>query len=315
MAVLATKETFKELLPRKPYYCDEMGWTRIAGCNIAIYAAHIQFNGPTHKQWLVFDIDRHDAYDLLQDPHVPPPNIICINPVNNHAHLYYLLETPVRTAPDGSAHALRYCAAVEQALRTRLGGDVGYARLLAKNPLHPYWHTMFWRKEPYSLGELADWFTKEELNAPVKAREIDGLKRNVTTFEILRHWAYSAIKQLDPCDGYDRWHLAVYERCAAIQHGFINPLSASEVRAIAKSVARWTYQRLRGIFKSHTPAFIQTQRERGKKGGQCKGMAYEPKRAEALTMRRSGMTIKAIAEQLEVSEKSINRWTQSERGQ
>lgn len=71
---------------------------------ISLFTRHISSSmARLYKQWLVFDIDRHDAYDLLQDPHVPPPNIICINPVNNHAHLYYLLETPVRTAPDGSA--------------------------------------------------------------------------------------------------------------------------------------------------------------------------------------------------------------------
>ena len=311
---MAILRAFESLLPEKPYYCDDMGCTRIAGRDLARYAAHIQFNGPTHKYWLVFDIDRHDAYDLLHDPHIPPPNLLCINPLNNHAHAYYWLETPVRTAPDGSARALRYCAAIERALCARLGADVRYAGLLAKNPLHPHWHTFQWRAKPYSLGELADWFSQEELNAPKpKIEEIDGLGRNVETFEKLRQWAYKAIQQLDPATDYDRWLSAVFQRCAALQLGFDNPLPASEVKSIAKSVARWTYQRFHK--QGHSIAFLEKQRERGKKGGQAKGEAYSDKRSEALTMRRSGMTIKAIAEQLEVSEKSIKRWTQSERGQ
>ena len=310
---MAILKAFESLLPKKPYYCDEMGCTRIASRELARYAAHIQPNGPTHKYWLVFDIDRHDAYDLLHDPHVPAPNILCINPANNHAHAYYLLETPVRTAPDASARALRYCAAVERALCHRLGADVRYSGLLAKNPLHPHWHTFQWRPKPYTLTELADWFDQDELNAPGKPEEFDGLSRNVETFEKLRLWAYRAIRQLNTTDGYDRWCSAVFERCAAIQLGFNNPLPVSEVKAIAKSVARWTYQRF--ACHGHSETFLTRQRERGRKGGQCKSMHYEPKRSEALTMRRSGMTIKAIAEQLQVSEKSIKRWTHSERGQ
>ena len=169
---------------------------------------------------------------------------------------------------------------------------------------------------PHSLGELADWFTKEELNAPLEPLDLDDKDRewrNVITFEKLRLWSYRAIQQLDPADGYERWHNAVFQRCVGIQQQFREPLAMSEIRSIAKSVARWTYQR---FSRSHvSPAFRKKQQERGRAGGQAKGMAYESKRIDALLLRRSGMTIKRIAEQLGVSEKSIKRWTQSERGQ
>lgn len=314
---MAILKTFESLLPEKPYYCDETGALRIAGRDLARYAAHIQFNGPTHKSWLVFDIDRADTYDLLQDPHIPSPNILPINPANGRGHAYYLIETPVRTALDGSSHAQRYCEAIERALCKRLGADAAYSGLIAKNPLHPHWYTLQLREKPYTLSELADWFTREELNAPWEPLDLedDGTeRRNVITFEKLRMWSYRAIQQLDHADGYERWYSAVFQRCTAIQQPFSKgPLPASEIKAVAKSVAGWTYKRFRT--KGHSEAFLQTQRARGKKGGQAKAMAYEPKRSEALTMRRSGMTIKAIAQQLEVSEKSIKRWTRSERGQ
>ncbi|MFG7662142.1 replication initiation protein, partial [Klebsiella pneumoniae] len=42
----------------------------------------------------------------------------------------------IRTAPDGNAAPLRYAAAIEAALREKLGADMGYSGLICKNPLH-----------------------------------------------------------------------------------------------------------------------------------------------------------------------------------
>lgn len=308
---MAILKAFESLLPDKPYYCDATGSLRIAGRSLARSAAHIQFNGPTHKRWLVFDIDRSDACDLLKDHHIPKPNILCINPQNGHAHAYYLLETPVRTALDASTKALRYCEAIERALCVRLDADTGYSGLIAKNPLHPHWFTWPLRDRAYSLNELADWFSQDELNAtwePLDCNDSDSERRNVITFEKLRLWSYRAIQQLDPADGYERWHNAVFQRCVGIQQQFRESLPASEIKAIAKSVARWTYQRFR--VKGHSEAFLQKQQALAKRGGQAKREAYSEKRAEALLLRRSGMSVRQISEQLKVSEKSIQRWTQ-----
>lgn len=307
---MAILKTFESLLPEKPYYCDDTGSLRIAGRDLARSAAHIQFNGPTHKYWLVFDIDRSDAIDLLQDPHVPSPNILSINPANGNGHAFILIDTPVRTALDGSSRALRFCEAVERALCIRFGADRGYSGLIAKNPLHPHWFTLPLRDRAYSLGELADWFSQDELNAPWEPLDCEGDDselRNVITFEKLRLWSYMAIQQLDNADGYERWHNAVFQRCAAIQQQFSKPLPTSEIKAIAKSVARWTYQRFR--VKGHSEAFLQKQQALAKRGGQAKSEAYSEKRSEAILLRRSGMSVRQISEQLKVSEKSIQRWT------
>ena len=307
---MAILKTFESLLPEKPYYCDDTGSLRIAGRDLARSAAHIQFNGPTHKRWLVFDIDRSDAYDLIQDPHVPSPNILSINPANGRAHAFYLLETPVRTALDASSRALRYCEAVERALCVQLGADKAYSGLIAKNPLHPHWVTFPLRDRAYSLGELADWFSQDELNAPwepLDCDDDDSERRNVITFEKLRLWSYRAIQQLDHADGYERWYSAVFQRCTAIQQQFSKPLPPSEIKSIAKSVARWTYQRFRG--KGHSEAFLQKQQALAKRGGQAKSEAYSEKRSEAILLRRSGMSVSQISERLKVSEKSIQRWT------
>lgn len=278
---------------------------KIRALKSALRYNHIQFNGPTNCTWLVFDIDRSDAYDLLQDPHVPTPTIACFNPKNGHAHFFYLLKTPVHKAPDSSAKALRYCAAIERALCKRLGADKGYSGLVAKNPLHSDWYTLPLRSEGYELAELADWFTQAELNE--KSPDFDyGLGYNCETFERLRHWAYRAIRQFDPSLGFDRWHLAVFERCAAIQVQINSPLPQSEVSSIAKSVAKWVYARMLG--QGHSEAFIRKQTESGRKGGQCKGLAYASKRSKALLLRQTGISTKEISQQLGVSDRTIRNW-------
>ncbi len=301
-------KAFEQSLPDHPYVWEHGSPMQIRALSCALKYNHIQFNGPTHCTWLVFDIDRSDAYDLLQDPHVPSPSIACFNPKNGHAHFYYLLKTAVRKAPDASARALRYCAAIERALCERLRADHGYAGLVAKNPLHSDWYTLALRSEGYELGELADWFTPKELGALDKTKNSYGLGRNCQTFEILRLWAYKAIRQFDRAAGFDRWYNAVFERCAAIQLQLDEPLPADEVRSIAKSVAKWVYTRIGGF--GHSEAFIQKQTERGRKGGQCKGMAYAAKRDRARSMRSDGDSINAIATALNVSRRSIINWTQ-----
>ena len=302
-------KAFEQSLPDHPYVWERGSPMQIRALKGALKHSHIQFNGPTHCKWLVFDIDRSNAYDLLQDPHVPSPSIASFNPKNGHAHFFYLLKTAVRTAPDASAKALRYCAAIERALCERLGADQGYAGLVAKNPLHSDWYTMPLRSEGYELGELADWF---DLKGPAKHEEqpVYGLGRNCETFEQLRKWAYKAIRVLDPADGFTRWYNAVFERCAGLQQQFDNPLTEPEVRAIAKSVAKWVYSRLGK--RGHSEAFIQRQTERGRKGGQCKGMAYAAKRDRARSMRSDGDSINAIAAELNVSRRSVISWTRQE---
>ncbi|EOA8959568.1 replication initiation protein [Vibrio harveyi] len=58
---------------------------------------------------------------------VTPPTwiIIATNTENGHAHLIYGLKVSIRTAPDGKSKPLRYAAAVESALRDKLGANIG----------------------------------------------------------------------------------------------------------------------------------------------------------------------------------------------
>ena len=116
---------------------------------------------------LFFDVDRTGAAIDWSDRNCPAPNITVKNPRNGHAHLLYALTLPVRTAPDASASALKYAAAIERALCEKLGADVNYSGLICKNPFHQEWQVVEWRLELYTLDELADYL---DLSASARRR-------------------------------------------------------------------------------------------------------------------------------------------------
>lgn len=250
---------FEKRLPKKPYSTDYLG----AGLNInsvkkAIKARYIQHNGPTHQYWLVFDVDRMGAAIDWADRSCPPPNFTVKNPANGHAHLFYGLQVSVRTAPDGSASALRYAAAVESALRAKLDADLGYSGLVSKNPLNPFWQVAIWEENLYTLSDLESWLDISVKNT--KTEQEYGLGRNCTLFERLRIWSYRAIRQGWP--EYGRWLEAVLTRADAY-NDFSNPLSFNEVKATARSVAKYTYKNF------SKEGFSQWQAVQGRKGGKA----------------------------------------------
>ncbi|GAS04152.1 replicase family protein [Salmonella enterica] len=99
----------------------------------------------------------------------------------------------MRTAPDASASALKYAAAIERSLCEKLGADVNYSGLICKNPFHREWQVAEWREDAYTLDELADYL---DLSASAR-RRVDkhyGLGRNCYLVEKGRKWVSRAIR-------------------------------------------------------------------------------------------------------------------------
>lgn len=293
---------FSDRLPKKPYHTDDLSLgLSIAKAQRAIKSRYIQPNGPTHKYWLVFDVDTSDAAYHWYDAEAPAPNIAVINKVNGHAHLIYGLETSIRTAPDGSSKALRYAAAVEGALRRKLNADVNYGGLICKNPLHDRWSVTTWEERLYDLDWLSDYLDLSSYKGTRRLPDY-GLGRNCNLFDYLSKWSYKAIRQGWP--DYERWFEACYERASAYNRkSFSDPLPISEVKATARSVAKWTH-------KHFTRAgFSDWQAKQGRKGGIAKGIAYNSKREASKKLREAGMSVRDIASIVGASKSAVAAWT------
>ena len=257
----ALRETFPRLIPRRPYCADVLSnGLLIRTRSIALTYRHIQLNSPATLQWLIHDIDQPGAYFAHADANLPPPNVIMINPANGHAHSAYLLATPVACHSSARMKPLRFYAAVERGIARRLQADARYGGLIAKNPLHADWRVEWRRDEAYTLEELADDLYEQDMRPHPSADLAVGAGRNVTLFDELRLNAYREVCTYQRDRGHDAWLARCAEVATAINSQFPHPLNLSEVRASAKSVAKWTWKNF------STDGFVARQSALGKRG-------------------------------------------------
>lgn len=301
------RSIFYKNLPYKPYCTNELG----AGLIIrqkktAIQMPYIQHNPPCFITSLVFDIDRSDAYFAWSDANLPTPSWIAKNRLNGHAHVGYMLATPVCTTHNAKQKIIEYTAKIQQAYSLALGADKSYSGLITKNPCHNTWENHIFDVQPYDLSYLADFVELQELKTELK--EVSGLGRNCAMFDTVRFWAYKAIRA-HLSDGFDKWHSEVLEQAKNANDAFIQPLPYSEVKATAKSIARW-------VWRNHEQAhakFIERQAAKGRKGnssqgGKARSAQYNDMRQEALKLNMLGLNNTEIADKLNVSRRSIIRW-------
>ena len=312
------KQDFYEKLPHKPYCSDDLGHgVIIRPKKMAIHKPYIQHNPPCLITSLVFDIDRSDAYFAWSDADLPTPTWIAKNPKNCHAHIGYMLAMPVCTTHRARQNVIEYLAKIEQAYSLALGADRGYSGLITKNPCHTAWENHIFDVEPYELNYLADFVELTELKTDLK--EVSGLGRNCMMFDTVRFWAYEAIRAFIS-GSPDSWYAEVLKVAINANGAFLEPLPYSEVKATAKSIARW-------VWRNHTAAhakFIERQSVKGRKGGlssdsshggKARSQQYSDMRQEALKLHIQGIKQKDIALQLNVSDRTIRTWVKKRKVQ
>jgi len=309
------KENFIKNLPHKPYCADDLRHgVIIRPKKTAIQMPYIQHNQPCLVTCLVFDIDRPDAFFAWSDANLPKPNWISQNKQNCHAHVGYMLSAPVCMSHRAKQNVLEYLAKIEQAYTFALGADRGYSGLITKNPCHQAWENHIFDVQPYDLNYLADFVELQELKTDL--REVSGLGRNCAMFDTVRYWAYKAIRA-HLSTNYDKWYEEVLEQAKNVNGGFLEPLPYSEVKATAKSIARW-------VWRNHAEAhakFIERQSTKGKigatvanakgacnLGGKIRSQQYSDIRTEALRLHIMGKSIKEISEYLNVHRNSVSKW-------
>ena len=288
---------------------DKPAYMLIRPKSIAVKKPYIQVNPPLMTIYFVFDDDKEDSALSWFDANLPAPLWTTQNSKNGHCHHCYKLEIPLCTSEFASIKAIKYAQSVYYAYAVKLGADISYSQLITKNPLHPHWRTTFWVDRAYSLDYLAD-FVDLPKKIPKKL-EVVGLGRNVTMFEKGRHWAYTAIRDYMHHNSSYEWEKAVRAQIEAINSSFEQPLPYGEVKATAKSIAKYCWDKFSEV------GFSNWQSEKARRantkgacslGGKARSQQFNDLRQRALQLHIQGMNNTKIAEHLNVSRKTITRW-------
>lgn len=302
-----------ENLPRKPYCTNDFFGLRIREKKYAISHSHIQFNHPSFKRYIVIDADYANAatawrYDFAEN--IPVPNLIVTNPENSHCHFYYELNAPVSFTESSSKKAQDFYTAVRKKLTEVLRGDLNYTGLIAKNPAHEKWIVEAPRIETYTLHELVEHLElhpneyrtgpRENL-AEEEIQNING--RNDLLFNTVRIKAYVDVRDFRS-KTYPEWEDHVKQMLFERNLEFSEPLPYSEIKATAKSIAKYCWKRDGYCYQE----FCDRQTTKAKKGGQAKSNKYIELRKKAIALLRKGKSKKIIAQILEVSYRSVLRW-------
>lgn len=303
-------------LPYRPYCTDDLACgLKIRSAETAKTQKYLQINPPTQQYYLIFDVDYEQACFSWEKAGLAPPNYVAVNPENGHAHIVYKLAEPVCTSwENGRLAPLRYLSAIEQAYRIELKADVGFSGLITRNPYKS--HTMCLHTHEYDLFELSDWL-KHDLSYYAEKEQkqgiVAGIGRNVELFDSVRKWAYRHIRSYrveNRSRLFNAWHKEVLEKALSINSEFPTPLQFSEVKATAKSIAKYCWK-TDAIAEQQ---FSQKQSEKGKLGGVASGVSRtnknEEKRKEARILSAKGNSLRKIAEILDVSKSAVGLWLQ-----
>jgi hypothetical protein len=225
-------------LPRRPYCADDpREGLKVRSIMKAIQYRHIQFNGPAAFEWLHADVDRPGAYYADSDANLPPANIVMVKRENGHAHLSWLLASPVLKLDYGHKRPIDYYRAVQRGMTNRMDADKQFGGLMLKNPLHPDWLVDWRHDRPYTLDELNDWLFNSDKRFEPRAQADTqwDAGRNIIIFDDLRAIAYREVRQFKR---HSQNREQFRSRLAAIADGinlqFHTPLDAHEIRAIVR---------------------------------------------------------------------------------
>lgn len=293
--------------PRRPYCSDDLQTgLKIRSLKQALTKQYVQANPPNLRVWSIHDVDRAGAAGTWESAGLPPPSWATINKANGHAHLVWGLTAPVLVEDyGGRKEPMRYLCGIEAFMREKLQADAGYSGLITKNPAHPLWDLLVGPVPHYSLKELADSLPGLNKHLPKTHKNIEqiGLGRNCTLFDYLRKYAYKAVRNHE---NFVMWQSHLNNQALTRNGDFAAPLEGNEVWHIAKSVAKWVWYKF--DLQASDDKFSKLQAFRGAKGGLAKGLANEDKRSSAILMRAKGMTQQEIADELEVSQKTVSNW-------
>lgn len=260
----------------------------------ALTMRNIQTNPRSTVARLVIDVDHPNAVLRAFGIGLPKPSWVAESPTGR-GHVGYLLSIPVNTLRDDQ-RAVKLASRVEEALRRELDGDPGYGGHLTKNPMHPDWEVRWGDAALHTLANMAhELGTLPERRTRTGYRtDAAGLGRNCLLFEEARTWSYEAVRRYWD-DGPELFTDVVHDHVAELNRQLTTPLPPSEIKAIANSISRWTWEHF-------TPErFRDIQTERSTRAA-AKRTARAVEREQAvLGLRAQGMKWQAVADTLGMS--------------
>lgn len=303
---------FQSKLPRNPFASNNLeGGIYPKPLEVALHYKYLQINSSNEVACIVLDIDKPNAAFLWEDVmSCLPPHMIVTNPVNGHAHYYYLLKRSVHKNASSNKKVIAYLDAIVAALTLKLGADPCYNGVTAKNPYHKAWVAQFFGHDTYELedfviyGDLDLKDARKNVRAKKAANAAVGVgSRNTELFDSVRIVAYKLIKDYRG-GSVESWRNAVLNAAVEL-NTFEQPLSYNEVKGVAKSVAKGIWD----CMSEHQPSFIEKQRILGKRSGIARKAKTFNQRVAAWTMHHDmKMKYDDIATELNVSKRTVMRW-------
>ncbi len=249
---LATKQNeFIELLPTKPYCADNYNFgTHIRNKAHALNYQHIQVNSPFKFNFITLDIDYPIATDMCfiwETKNLPEPTFAVINPINNHSHLIFQLNS---TVYENNEKQLKYYEDVKSILTHLYGADQNFTGTLTKNPFHKDWKTIE-SGITYSLADLKSYAPPLMPYGPkykdniirfnkYKRRTINhnngDLGHRCLLFETSRIRAYSTVSNFYTQEDFFNHMIVV---CSEENPSDLN---ISDITSTAKSISHYTWK-------------------------------------------------------------------------
>lgn len=229
-------EEFKEHLQNKVLATNDLEYgLKFYHREKAIQKKYIALN-QKYRKYIAIDLDIKGSAYLWCDRNLPPPTHISINKENTHCHYLYGLKTPVIHTENSHSKPIDYFNFIRNSLNSTLEGDTNYTGLITKNPLNESWetihHNVFYDLEDFKEYPLV--LPKKKISTP------EGYGRNVNLFNQIRYWAYKEIKKHT---NQEIFFAAVLNKCMENNLNFEPVLPASEVRATAKSIAKYCWNK------------------------------------------------------------------------
>lgn len=234
---------------------------------VALTQRFIQANPTRRQNALVVDIDRASAVmDALEKPHDHPDPSWVVE-TNRGAHVGWWLVDPVCRSDYAHLRPIRYAARVQEGLVRTLDADPAYTGFITRNPVFPHLRPgeVIWGRDvAYRLVDMTTPATPRQLPRTTKNARCD-LGRNCAVFEQGRHEVYRLNRHMGYPGSDGLYHAALshlLDLNGSIPPGTGGPLPVAEVRAIARSMAKWTATH-------HTKeSFRSFQSQAGTKGNQ-----------------------------------------------